>query len=135
MIVALTKALFLAQPCPPPTVYVVPEIPWAWIALSGILFFLWVVSALSLRALRSRQPEFAPRPVPTPSPAPLIEVAPTPAPPPVTPPPDYSAKLNQLAGALRNLGYKDKDIKQKIALLDPSLPLEDLIREALKKAS
>ncbi len=45
---------------------------------------------------------------------------------------DVNNSSEDLAAALEALGYKGSDIKSVIARVDPSLPIENQIKEALK---
>jgi hypothetical protein len=105
--------------CPPPVVTLVQAQPFGWELLSALLFGLLV------RAWLQRLPK-----------APATDTRSQPKPPDAphqvrTVRPEEHGKADDLASALRGLGYKKPEIQARLASADLTLPLDQLIRSAL----
>jgi hypothetical protein len=124
------------QPTCQPVVYVVSSQPWAWIILSGLLFVLWILASRKRKGPPGIQFHTEPAPLPPPpqvtEPLPEIPQAKPVEPPAPVPVADYTEKRKELESALKNYGWKPAEVKARVANLDMSLPVEDLIMQILK---
>jgi hypothetical protein len=91
--------------CPPPQVFVVPAEPYGYMALSGLLLILWV------RALWVRRRA---------GPVELPGAGPEPG------------GFKEFSSALKGLGFKGAEIKDRWAQVDPGASLEVQITQAVR---
>ncbi len=112
--------------CPPPLapiVYVVPETPWPWLILTGLLVAGWIRSVVRGRRSSNKIPSWS-----------RITAQPIELPPDAQPVSheSFSETRRALEGALRNFQMKPAEIRARLAPLDMSLPVDVLVASVLK---